>query len=124
MTQDKLIPAGKAASLLGVHPDTLRRWDADGTLTALRTPGGHRRYRMSDIEAFMADSTGSRSLTVQVKPELLLKAEKISQNSGVPVEDLVTEGLREVVARRGRTPARIRGNSSVQDLVQKRNRDD
>lgn len=32
------------ANLLGVHPDTLRRWDRTGQYKALRTPGGTRLY--------------------------------------------------------------------------------
>lgn len=37
---------------MGVHVDTLREWDKDGTLTPVKTPGNHRRYRIEDIEAF------------------------------------------------------------------------
>jgi molybdopterin-binding protein len=33
---------GQAASLLGVSPDTLRRWADSGRLPVTRTPGGHR----------------------------------------------------------------------------------
>lgn len=49
---EKLLSIGKAALILGVHVATLRNWDKDGTLTPVKTPGKHRRYRMSDIEAF------------------------------------------------------------------------
>lgn len=34
------------AEQLGVHPQTIRRWDREGQLVAdFRTPGGHRRYK-------------------------------------------------------------------------------
>lgn len=37
------------AQQLGVHPQTIRRWDRAGTLPAdFRTPGGHRRYRRNE----------------------------------------------------------------------------
>jgi predicted site-specific integrase-resolvase len=37
------------ARQLGVHPQTVRRWDRAGQLVAdFRTPGGHRRYRRPD----------------------------------------------------------------------------
>lgn len=49
MDQDKLVGIGKAASLLGVHPDTLREWEKDGKISSLRTKGNHRRYRISDL---------------------------------------------------------------------------
>jgi putative resolvase len=39
----------EAARLLQVHPNTLRRWEASGAIVAGRTPGGHRRYPLSEI---------------------------------------------------------------------------
>ena len=42
-----------AADRLGVHPETLRRWDRNGTLTANRLPNGHRRYLNSEITAIL-----------------------------------------------------------------------
>lgn len=36
--------------MLGIHPATLRRWEAAGKVVADRTPGGHRRY---DLQALM-----------------------------------------------------------------------
>ncbi|MBU0554314.1 IS607 family transposase [Myxococcota bacterium] len=47
---DRLIGLSEAAELLGVGISTLRFWDTSGKLPALRTAGGHRRYRLSDIE--------------------------------------------------------------------------
>lgn len=42
-----------AADRLGVHPETLRRWDQKGTITAYRTPGGYRRFLEADIDALL-----------------------------------------------------------------------
>ena len=36
---------GEASRMLGVDPDTLRRWSDGGKVDLLRTPGGHRRFR-------------------------------------------------------------------------------
>jgi len=47
---EKLITVTKAAYQLGVTKKTLQEWDRSGKLIALRTAGGHRRYRQSDIE--------------------------------------------------------------------------
>jgi excisionase family DNA binding protein len=41
----------EACQLLGVHPSTLRQWTAAGRVRAFLTPGGHRRYRASDLSA-------------------------------------------------------------------------
>lgn len=45
-----LLTVSDAAQRLGVTKKTLQVWDNDGKLTALRTAGGHRRYRQSEIE--------------------------------------------------------------------------
>jgi excisionase family DNA binding protein len=47
---------GQAAKQLGVANRTLRRWAAEGRLPAFSTPGGHRRFRLSDLEGFLADA--------------------------------------------------------------------
>ncbi len=56
LMQNKLISIGKAARLLGVSIDTLRRWDRAGRLNSTRSaPRGHRYYRQSDIEEYLQD---------------------------------------------------------------------
>ena len=50
------VSIGEAAALLCVHVQTIRRWEREGSLKpAFRTPGGHRRYRLSDIRELMND---------------------------------------------------------------------
>ena len=50
----RLLKIKEAADLLGVHPATLRRWDNEGRLKAVRIGSrrkvGDRRYRLEDIE--------------------------------------------------------------------------
>lgn len=46
-----LLRIGEAAEILGVTAETVRNWTAKGKLPALLTPGGHRFYRRSDVEA-------------------------------------------------------------------------
>jgi len=57
---EKLIGISETAELLGTNTRTLRRWDAEGKLEAVRTLGGHRRYRLSDIEALQGIDVDSR----------------------------------------------------------------
>ena len=40
----ELLTPREAARILGVDPKTLIRWEGEGRLASLRTPGGHRRY--------------------------------------------------------------------------------
>ena len=47
---------GQAARFLGVAQSTIRKWSDDGKVAAFYTPGGHRRFRRADLEAFIADS--------------------------------------------------------------------
>src|ERR1700747_1579164 len=42
----------EVAELLMVNPVTVRQWAARGLLRSLSTPGGHRRFLLSDVEEF------------------------------------------------------------------------
>lgn len=54
--REKLLGISEAAEILGVSIDTLRRWDRNGKLVAIRKEGGtHRYYRVSDLEVFASD---------------------------------------------------------------------
>ena len=55
------LPLGKAAVLLGVHTMTLRRWSDSGRFPSYRTPGGHRRFALSDIQAYLLRQRGGES---------------------------------------------------------------
>ena len=49
-----LLSTGEVAKRLSVHPATVRRWVADGSLSAITLPGGkQRRFRESDILALI-----------------------------------------------------------------------
>jgi len=64
--QDKRwIGLSEAARLLGVHPSTLRAWADGGKLQVHRTPGGHRRFLLPEIERWGADR-GRRASEAQV----------------------------------------------------------
>lgn len=50
---EKLIDIRQAAEILGVSVDTLRRWDKNGKLAAIRKEGGtHRYYQKENLETF------------------------------------------------------------------------
>lgn len=50
---DKLLNIGQVAETLNVSQETLRIWDREGKLPSVRSEGGHRRWRESDILAYM-----------------------------------------------------------------------
>src|SRR5947207_7804865 len=47
---------GQAAKYLGVAQSTIRKWSDLGRVPAFYTPGGHRRYRRTDLDAFLERS--------------------------------------------------------------------
>lgn len=47
---DKLLTLKETSKLLNVSKSTLQRWDKNGKLVAIRTQGGHRRYKSSEID--------------------------------------------------------------------------
>jgi excisionase family DNA binding protein len=49
---------GQAATYLGVAQSTIRKWSDGGRLPAFYTPGGHRRFRRRDLDAFLSGSRG------------------------------------------------------------------
>lgn len=63
---DRLLNLREAANMLGVHVDTLRRWDDEGRLVAERTLGNHRRYKLSVIEALQGQD-GSDDETAEIR---------------------------------------------------------
>jgi excisionase family DNA binding protein len=48
--ENEWLSLGEAASILGVHPSTVRHWADSGDLPSQRTPGGHRRFRRRDLQ--------------------------------------------------------------------------
>jgi len=45
-----LLTPREVAELFGVDPKTVTRWAKAGKLTSIRTLGGHRRFRESEVE--------------------------------------------------------------------------
>ncbi len=52
--QPERLALGEASRLLGVDPDTLRRWADEGRVPAFTTPGGHRRFDRRALERLIA----------------------------------------------------------------------
>lgn len=48
-----LLTPAEVATLFRVDPKTVTRWAKAGKLTAIRTLGGHRRYRQSEVQALL-----------------------------------------------------------------------
>ena len=51
--QEVLLTPAEVARLFRVDPKTVTRWAKAGKLTAIRTLGGHRRYRKSEVQSLL-----------------------------------------------------------------------
>ena len=56
--QELLLTPAEVASLFRVDPKTVTRWAKAGKLTSIRTLGGHRRYKDSEVKALLNTVTG------------------------------------------------------------------
>jgi excisionase family DNA binding protein len=50
---EKLLTPAEVSAIFRCDPKTVTRWAKAGKITAIRTLGGHRRYRASEVEALM-----------------------------------------------------------------------
>jgi excisionase family DNA binding protein len=50
-TDQLLLMPQEVAKLFRVSPKTVSRWAREGLLRSIKTPGGHRRYRLADVKA-------------------------------------------------------------------------
>jgi len=57
MQPDRLLTPGEVAALFRVDPKTVSRWATAGKLKSILTPGGHRRFYMSDVFALLGPDT-------------------------------------------------------------------
>jgi excisionase family DNA binding protein len=51
--RDRLMTPGEVATLFRVDPKTVTRWAVAGRIGSVRTPGGHRRFRESEVRALL-----------------------------------------------------------------------
>ncbi len=54
---EALLTPSEVATLFRVDPKTVTRWAKAGKLASIRTLGGHRRYRESEVRSLLAGNT-------------------------------------------------------------------
>ncbi len=86
------ITLSQAANRLGVHPATLRRWVDEGEVPALLTPGGHRRFRLSDLDQFAEQHAQNHGTVETGRPPMTGRSRAMSvtcfgtNHRGAPIE--------------------------------------
>jgi len=89
-TQKTHLTPHEVAKLLMVNPVTVRQWAARGLLRSMATPGGHRRFLLSDVEEF-ARSRGSAShANATGRPERVLIVDDDTQVSRLVSDTILT----------------------------------
>jgi excisionase family DNA binding protein len=58
MADETLLTPAEVAAKFKVDPKTVTRWAKNGKLSSIRTLGGHRRYKASEVEALLRRGEG------------------------------------------------------------------
>jgi excisionase family DNA binding protein len=58
---ERLLTPGEVAVMFRVDPKTVTRWASAGRIGSIRTPGGHRRFRESEVKSLLAELTEEAS---------------------------------------------------------------
>ena len=66
---ERLLTPGEVASLFRVDPKTVTRWASAGRIGSIRTPGGHRRFRESEVRSMLADLTSEATVATRRGPD-------------------------------------------------------
>jgi len=76
---------GPASAMLGVDPDTLRRWADGGRVRAFSTPGGHRRFSRADLQQVARSRRPGRVrlAALGATPDRVVRAYARSYRAGV-----------------------------------------
>ena len=53
MEQEVLLTPSEVAALFRVDPKTVTRWAKAGKITSIRTLGGHRRFKESEVKSLL-----------------------------------------------------------------------
>ncbi len=113
MTEEWL-SLSEVASMLGVHPSTVRNWSDQGHLPAHRTQGGHRRFRRREVELWIQshreDGLDEGHLVVQAA----LKNIRVKVSEG----RLESEGWYEKMDEDARNQYRHSGRALLQGLLE------
>jgi len=59
---EQLLTPSEVAAMFRVNPKTVTRWARAGKISAIRTLGGHRRFRASEIRKFLEQVDESTEL--------------------------------------------------------------
>ncbi len=102
----EILTIGEAAELMGVHITTVRRLADKGIIEHTRTPGGHRRFSLSEISRFIPSAMQHLAIYVQYgqQEEIHRMAALLEELGMVPkmsIEERALDLTRPLYARPG-----------------------
>jgi len=103
----------EVAHILGVHPSTVRSWSDQGYLPVHRTQGGHRRYKLSDVDMWMQFHRDGRVDEGRLVVQNALKNTRFQIGEGV----LETEQWYQKLDEEARAQYRYSGRNLLQGLL-------
>jgi len=113
---ERPLSLGPASRLLGVDPDTLRRWADEGRIDAFTTAGGHRRFHRATVERILEarrhDAT-LRLATLGATTDRLSRAYRRGYSHGAPGGD-----VRDAIPSADRDSFRDSGRRLVAALLE------
>jgi putative resolvase len=65
MKNNEIFSISEAAQYLGVFALTLRNWEKKGNIRPFRTPGGHRRFKRSELDKIINNTTNAENPPLQ-----------------------------------------------------------
>lgn len=96
---ERWLSIDEASQMLGVGQAALRRWSDEGKVPVYRTPGGHRRYRETDLRAALrggGSSGGNRASSQQQPPRRKMSHQVLT---GLSFSGYQSDYLSEVQSR-------------------------
>lgn len=115
--KEVLYTSKEAASLLGVTPRTIQLWSDSGILQAHKTPGGHRRFTASALEALavqfdeddkdQAITEKLRVLIAEDEPDLQKLYEVTMSGWSLPLEINIVKDGYEALVQFGKTQPHV-----------------
>ncbi|EEB73191.1 IS607 family transposase [Thermococcus sp. AM4] len=92
VVKEKLYTLKQASEILGVHPKTIQKWDREGKIKVIRTPGGRRRIPESEIK---------RLLGIKEENGLIIGYARISSHTQKDDLERQIEAIKEYARERG-----------------------
>jgi excisionase family DNA binding protein len=106
MSQEAQVGISEACEILKVSETALRQWTDEGKIKAFVTPGGHRRYLVSDLKEFMSSShkaVGVKDLAAELEDTARpLREIGLKLFTGTPWSDRLTRESKQELSELGR----------------------